>query len=241
MAPASVRTVFSGLCLNSPAPHRLPVAAGPAGRAGGAPESGDAAGARLGRGGAGQSQRGRAPRRDAPDPADREEGVAGGLAAARGHADGPDHALGRRHAGQGAPALRQGAPAGARRTCSRRWGPRSSRSGSPRSASTTASWRRRWRRSRDRHSGRGGVHRISGGALALRAAARRDPRLGGRGRGGDRHRHHPGPRADRELARALRRGARHARGLRRRPHQDDPRHRRARHPAQRGAAPAWCA
>ena len=49
------------------------------------------------------------------DPADGQEGVAGGLAAPRRHPDGPHDPLGRRHAGPGAPALRQGAPAGAGR------------------------------------------------------------------------------------------------------------------------------
>ena len=39
---------------------------------------------------------------------------------------------------------------------------------------------------------------------------------------------------DRQLAGALRRGARLPRGLRPRPHEDDPRHRRARHAPQRG-------
>ena len=57
----------------------------------------------------GQPQRRRAPRRHHPHPPHRQDGVAGGVAAPRHHADGPHHAAGRRHAGPGPAALRQGA------------------------------------------------------------------------------------------------------------------------------------
>ena len=176
------------------------------------------------------------------DPADGQEGVAGRLAAPRGHPDGPHDPGGRRHAGPGAPALRQGAPAGARATCWRRWARPSCRSGSARCACTTPSSRPRSRRSKARgFRWRPCPPDFPAGLSPFAQRIGRDPRVGGGGRGGDRRRDHPGPRAHGELARALRRGARHARGLRRRPHQDDPRHRRAGHAAHGGAAPAWCA
>ena len=82
------------------------------------------------------------------DPAHGQEGMAGRLAAPRRHPDGPHDAVGRRHAGPRPAALRQGAPPGPRRTCSRRWARASCRSGSARSASTTRSSRPRSRRSR---------------------------------------------------------------------------------------------
>ena len=62
----------------------------------------------------------RAPRRDAARAPHGEEGVAGGLAAARDHAHRPHDARRRRHAGQRAPALRQGARTRSATTCSRR-------------------------------------------------------------------------------------------------------------------------
>ena len=111
-----------------------------------------------------------------------QEGVAGGLAAPRHHPDGPDHALGRRHARPRAPALRQGAPAGARTTCSRR-----SASADLRShvgavcvyhafVETAVEALRR-----QRHPGRGRLDRLPGRASPLRRSARGDRGLG-RGR-----------------------------------------------------------
>ena len=241
MAPGSSRGVCSHLCptrcpwRESPslaAPFDVPVAP----RNPGMPLELDWV-----RGGAGQPQRRRAARGHAAHPANGQEGVAGGVAAPRHHADGPDDAVRRRHARPGAPALRQGPPAGAR-------GPARGDGRDPAADQGRRGLRlphvRRHRGGRARglgHSGRRGVDRVPGGALAVRAADRRDPRLGGRGRGGDRRRDHPRARAHRELARPVRRGARHARGLRRRAHQDDPGHRRARHAAQRRARRAWSA
>ncbi len=86
-----------------------------------------------------------------------------------------------------------------------------------------------------RHPGGRGLDGLPGRSLALAAAARGDPRLGRRRRPRDRHRGQPPPRAPARLAGALRRGRRLPRGLRRRAHEDDPRHRRARHAAQRRA------
>ena len=140
MASGSSAGVCSGPWPTPPAiAHKIPPSIAPARRAGGAPEPRDAARARLGRGGPGQPQRGRAPRRHPARPPHGEEGVAGRLAAARHHPDGPHDAVGRRHAGPRAAALRQGAPAGARRPARGAGRAPSSRSGSARSASTTAS------------------------------------------------------------------------------------------------------
>ena len=85
-------------------------------------------------------------------------------------------------------------------------------------------------------SGRGGVHRISRGALTRSSSGSREIRASVAA-GADEidiviTRAHV---LTGELARALRRSARLPRRLRRRAHQDDPRHRRARHAAQRGA------
>ena len=55
----------------------------------------------------------------------------------------------------------------------------------------------------------------------------------------DRHRHHARARAHRQLAGALRRGARIPRGLRRGAHEGDPRHRRARRRSATSRARAW--
>ena len=150
------------------------------GRAGGAPEPRDAARARLGRGGPGQPERRGAPRGDPPHAADGQEAMAGRLAAPRRHPDGPDHALGRRHARPGAAALRQGAAAGPRRPAR----------GDGRDAAPDPGRRGlrlpHLRRDRGRgarglgHSGGGGVDRVSRRALAVPAAARRDPGVGGR-------------------------------------------------------------
>ena len=104
--------------------------------------------------------------------------------------------VGRRHRRPRPAALRQGAPAGPRPTCSRRWARASSRSGSARSASTTGFVATAVEALRGLgHPGRRGLDRLPGRPLAARAAARRDPRIGGRRRRGDRHRHHPRPRA----------------------------------------------
>ena len=117
-----------------------------------------------------------------------------------------------------------------------------SASGSPRSASTTPSSRPRSRRSRaPAFRSPRCPPGFPPGSRPSSSGSREIQRLGGRGRRGDRHRHHPGPRAHRELARALRRSARHARGLRRRAHQDHPRHRRAGHAPRTSRARAWSA
>ena len=112
--------------------------------------------------------------------------------------------------GQRAAALRQGAPPGARRPRSRRWASATSRSRSARCASTTRSSPTAVEALRGlRHSGRRGVHRVSRRALSpfeqRIAEIRASVAAGARG---DRHRHHPRPRAHRQLAGALRRGAR---------------------------------
>ena len=60
--------------------------------------------------------RGRAPRRDAADPPHGQEGWQAAWLLQGDHLHRPDHARRRRHAGPRAPALRQGAPAGARRS-----------------------------------------------------------------------------------------------------------------------------
>ena len=62
------------------------------------------------------------------------------------------------------------------------------------------------------------------GLSPLPPAHRRDRRKREGGRARDRHRDFAPPCADAELAGALRRNARDARGLRRRPHEGDPRH-----------------
>ena len=171
------------------------------------------------------------------DPPHGQEGMAGRLAAARHHADGPHHARGRRHAGQGAPAVRQGAPAGARTTCWRRWARASSPSGSAAVCVYHA-----LRRDRGARRSRARASRSRRSRPASRRASPRSSSASPRSA-------HRWPRArdeidivitraaraHRQLAGALRRGARLPRGLRRRAHQDDPRHRRARHAAQRGA------
>ena len=82
---------------------------------------------------------------------------------------------------------------------------------------------------RKRHSGGSRVDRISGRSLADEDAARGDRGVGGRWRRGNRHRHHAGARAHRQLAGALRRNPRLSRCLRLRASQDHPRHGRARH------------
>ena len=82
--------------------------------------------------------------------------------------------------------------------------------------------------------GGGGFDRLPGRAKPLPAAHRRDPRVGRGGRGRDRHRDLTRARPARELAGALRRGVRDAPDLRRRPHEDHPRHRRAGSAVERG-------
>src|SRR5215210_7716640 len=163
----------------------------------------------MGAGRANQHQRGRAPGRHPAQAADGQERLAGRLVPAGDHLHGPDDPSGRRHPGPRAPALRQGAPAGP--------------PGHPGSA----------RRRAPGHPRRLGL--LPGRLEPAPPAHRRDPRVGRRGRRRDRHRDQPRARADRRLAGALRRGPRLPRGLRAGAPQSDPRHRRARHPAQRGA------
>ncbi|CAA9344432.1 MAG: Deoxyribose-phosphate aldolase, partial [uncultured Gemmatimonadaceae bacterium] len=182
-----------------------------------------------------EPQRGGAARGDDPHAAHRQEGVAGRLAAARDHLHRPHDALGRRHGGQRAAAVRQGAPARAARPA------RVVRHGRPR-----AHGRRRVRvpplgahggggARRLRDPGRRREHRLPGRPEPHRAAGGRDPRVGGGGRARDRHRDHARARAHRQLAGAVRRGEAVPRGVRRRAHEGDPRHRRARHAHERRA------
>ena len=228
--------MFKAYGRDSKGGYRRPFPGRPAGRAGDAPEPRDAPGAGVGRGGPGEPQRRRAARGDPPHPPHGQEGMAGGVAAARRHPDGSHHPLRAttRPAGSAGCAPRRAGRSAP--TCSRRWAPSSSRSGSR----AVCVYHAFVETAVEALEGSGiPVAAVStgfpGGTLALRAADRGDPRVGRRRRRGDRHRDHPRPRAHRELARALRRGARHARGLRRRAHQDHPRHRRAGHAAQRGA------
>ena len=66
------------------------------------------------------------------------------------------------------------------------------------------------------HPGRRRLHRLPRRADPARRRRSTRSRIGRGGRAGDRHRHLARPRADRQLAGALRRGARLPRGLRRR-------------------------
>ena len=210
------------------------------GAAGGtaAAQSRDAARPQLGARRARQPQRRRASRRhDSHAPLDQDR-VAGGMAAARDHADGPHHAARRRHAGARAPALRQGAPSGRDPTCSSALGhaatlPACTRRRGLRLSRLCEDGGRGTRRKRD--SGGRGVDRISRRTVADEDAPRRDRGVGGRRRGRDRHRHHAGARAHRQLAGALRRSPRLSRSLRLRASQGDSRHRRARTLQGRGA------
>ena len=128
----------------------------------------------------GQSQRGRAPRRDPGGAPHGEEGIPGGLAGEGGAVHRPHDARGRRHAGpRASPAPRRAG--------------RSARTSSPRSASPTR--RRRSARSASirpwsapavkalaglGHSGRLRRDRLSGRPDAAAAAPRRDPLCGRR-------------------------------------------------------------
>ena len=143
-----------------------------------APESRDAAGTGLGGGGAGQSQRRRAAGGHAAHQANGQEAMAGGVAAPGGDADGPDDAVGRRHARPGAPALCQGPPPGAR-------GPARGDGRDPAADPGRRGLRLpHVRRDRGggarglRHSGGGGVHRVSrrGSPRSRSGSARSAPR-----------------------------------------------------------------
>ena len=91
------------------------------------------------------------------------------------------------------------------------------------------------------HPGGRRLHRVPGRPQPFRAARAGDRDVGG-GRGpGDRHRHQPRPGPDRPLEGPLRRGAGVPQGLRARAHEDDPRHRRARHAHATSPGPASCA
>ncbi|CAA9361798.1 MAG: Deoxyribose-phosphate aldolase, partial [uncultured Gemmatimonadaceae bacterium] len=186
-------------------------------------------------GAAGEPERGGAARGDDPDAAHRQEGVAGRVAAARHHLHRPHHAGRRRHGEQRAAAVREGAAAGAARPA------RVVGHGRPRAP------RRRGVRLPPvgAHGGGGargvggpgggGEHRLPRRPEPARAAGGRDPGLGGGRRARDRHRDHARARAHRQLAGAVRRGAPLPRGVRRRAHEGDPRHRRAGHAHQRRA------
>ena len=188
------------------------------------PATRDAARARLGRGSPGQPERRRTPGRHHPDQAHRQEAMAGRVAAPRRHADGPHHAPGRRHARAGPAALRQGAPAGPRGPARGARREAARRSAWRRSASITPSSRRRSRRStgpasrwrRSRPDFPPGSAPFAQRLAEIRASVEAGAR-------GDRRRHHPGPRAHRQLARALRRGPGLSRRVRRRPPQGHPR------------------
>ena len=169
------------------------------------------------------------------DPAHGQEGMAGRLAAPRRHPDGPHHAFGRRHARPRPPALRQGAPAGPR-------GPAGGdgREQLPIRVGAVCVYHPSWRPRVEALEGSGiPVAAVSTGFPAgLSPFAQRLAEIRASVAAGAEEIDiviTRGPRAHRELARALRRGARHARGLRRRPHQDHPGHRRAGHAAERGA------
>ena len=234
--------MFKAYVRDSKGRCRRPFPGRPAGGAGDAPEPRDAPGARVGRGGPGEPQRRRAPRGDPPHPADGQEGMAGGVAAARHHPDGSHHPLGRRHPGPGAPALRQGAPAGPRRPARGDGRRAAAHPGRAPSASTTPSWRprsRRWKApaSRSRRCRPAFPPDCRPSSSGSRRSARRSP---------------PAPRRSTssitrahvltgELAGALRRGARLPRGLRRRAHQDDPRAPASSAPCATWRARAWSA
>ncbi len=167
---------------------------------GGAAQPRHAPRARLGRGGPGQPQCGGAARGDAPDPPDGEARMAGGMAPSRRHPDGPHHPLRRRHSRPGPAALRQGPAPGPGRPA---------RGDGRRPVAHPSGCRLRLphlRRDGARcarrlgDSGGGGIHRLSRRSFGVRAAHRRDSRIRGRRSRGDRRRHHPRPRAHRELA-----------------------------------------
>ena len=177
-----------------------------------------------------------APRRCRPPHG--QEGVAGRLAAARHHLHGPDDPGRRRHAGHGAAAVRQGAPAGARTTARRARRRPTSTSPSARSASITTlvpyggRGAGRLGHSRSRRS----RPAFPPGSVAVRRQARARSRR-------------RSPPAPSEIDIVITRAhvltgdwqalydevARLPRGLRRRAHEDHPRHRRAGHAAQRRA------
>ncbi len=162
---------------------------------------------------------------------DGQERVAGGVAAARHHLSRSDHPGRRRHAWQRPPALRQSAPPGARGDA-RGLGHRISISMWAPSASIII-----WCRSPSKPcAARAFPSPPSRPAFPpgriLAAEARGDSRLGEAGRERDRHCHLARPRADRQLAGALRRSVRFSRGLRRGPYEDHPGHRRAGDAAQ---------
>ena len=178
-------------------------------------QSGNAAHPRLVRGRAGEPLRRRAPRREPARAPLGEEELPGRLAGQGAAMHRPHHARRRRHAGPRPPPLRQGeAPAAGRhrhgagpcRDAHRRRCLRLSRHGAA----------RREGAGRLRHSRRLRRHRLPGGPHAAAAAPRRNPLCGGSGCAGDRHRHPPRAGAAAGLGGALRRGRRHARGLRRR-------------------------
>jgi deoxyribose-phosphate aldolase len=156
----------------------------------------------------------------------------GGLAPARDHLHRPHDAGGRRHAGTGPAALRQGGAAGAAGPARRARdgaadggrGLRLSRHGGPGGRGAAG----------HRDPGGGRVDGISGRAVALPPARGRDRGEREGRRAGDRHRHLAAARADGELAGALRRDAGVPGGLRRGACEGDPRHRGTGHAAQRG-------
>ncbi len=172
-----------------------------------------------------QPQRGGTAGRHVGHAAQRQKGLASRVAAPGHQLHRPHDALRRRHARTGTPALRQGPPARS--------------PGHPRGLGRRGAWPHDRRRLRvPRHGGarrggaegiddpgRSGLDGLSGGPEPLRAAAGRDQGIGRGGRPRDRHRHHARPRAPGRLAGALRRGTRLPGRLRRRPHQDHPRHR----------------
>ena len=159
------------------------------------------------------------------------------------HLHRPHHAQRRRHAGPRPAALRQGAPARARRTCSKALG--MGDLGITTGAvcvyhaivATAVAGAGRAPAFRSPPSPPASPPALS--PLPLRIA--RDRSLGRRRRARDRHRHHPRPCPHRQLAGALRRDARLPRGLRRRAPQGDPRHRRPGDADATSRAPRWSA
>ena len=163
-----------------------------------------------------------------------QEGRAGGLAAQGHHLHRPDHAQWRRHRRPRRTPVRQGTPSDSRR-------PARTRSACRRSSITTGAVCVYHRfvghggrgACRQRHPGRGRLDRLSRRPDSASAEAEGDRSVGERRRGGDRYRHHARTRADRQLASALRRGARLPRRLRPGAYESHSRHRRHPHALER--------